>query len=447
MRVPKLLPICVFLFSVLLSSPARPEALLEMKIKDKAYQGKLVAYDNDVCWLMDRDGRLHRLEVRLVGEHKSVSPEFRRLSSGDVRDQLRREFSKEYEIAGTSHFLVCAAKGRAEGFAPIFEEIYRSFNRYLGTRGLKVQQPEFPLVAIVFADRLSFASYAKRDGVAAARGLVGYYHPASNRIALFDDSAGGKQVSMSDAPPIRLATLADVLDSGRRRNRSELEGISKPLSPQGRGWERGESIERCKAFAAFHPPPTPPWKGGEFSKPALDFPTALESVPWHGNIQANLEDTIVHETTHQVAFNTGLHSRIADNPRWVVEGIATVFESPGVRDAGGTTPQMRINRERFVWFGNFDKTRRKPKTLANFVSSDELFNTAPLDAYSQAWALTFFLIETRSAEYSRYMKVLRNHDPMKPYTPNERLSDFKHAFGNELDLLDAQLQRFIERLN
>ena len=42
--------------------------------------------------------------------------------------------------------------------------------------------------------------------------------------------------------------------------------------------------------------------------------------------------TIIHEATHQTAFNTGLHDRLAVPPRWLVEGLGTLFE----RLASGT---------------------------------------------------------------------------------------------------------------
>ncbi len=85
-------------------------------------------------------------------------------------------------------------------------------------------------------------------------------------------------------------------------------------------------------------------------------------------VEGNLHDTIVHETTHQVAFNTGLHSRIGQTPKWVIEGLATMFEAPGIRDSQkSSSPKSRINRSRYVWFGNYMQSRRKPHSLADFV--------------------------------------------------------------------------------
>lgn len=371
MRFWKIQFLCALLPAVAFISPAFGSALLELKVKDESFRGKLVARTDDYCWLMDRDGRLSQVKLSQVSEHRKVSGEFRRFTAGDTRDAIRRELGNDFDFAATSHFVVCAPKGRASTYAPVFEEIYRSFYRYLSGRGLKVNEPEFALVAIIFPDQQSFAKYSRQDGVNARPGLMGYYTPTTNRVALYEASAQG---------------------------RASLE--------------------------------TSPVHDGIFA-----------------NIEANLQDTIVHETTHQVAFNAGLHSRIGESPRWVVEGLATVFESPGVRDPHGTNPKQRINRERFLWFGNFAKTRRKPHSLQFFLSDDSMFKSSALDAYSQAWALTFFLVETRSSAYSKYLRLMSSRDVTRDYTAEERLDDFKKAFGNDLDSLDAQFERFITELN
>ena len=46
---------------------------------------------------------------------------------------------------------------------------------------------------------------------------------------------------------------------------------------------------------------------------------------------SDVDDTVIHEATHQVAFNLGIHSRMNADPKWVVEGLATVFEREAAR--------------------------------------------------------------------------------------------------------------------
>ena len=54
---------------------------------------------------------------------------------------------------------------------------------------------------------------------------------------------------------------------------------------------------------------------------------------------------LIHEATHQTAFNTGIHNRYAAPPKWLAEGLATLFEAPGVYDSHGhPRPADRVNR-------------------------------------------------------------------------------------------------------
>ena len=75
-------------------------------------------------------------------------------------------------------------------------------------------------------------------------------------------------------------------------------------------------------------------------------------------------DTIIHEATHQTANNVGVHKRFTDVPRWVVEGLATMFEARGVWNAQYDNSQAdRINRGRLQEFHDYVATRRRPGAL------------------------------------------------------------------------------------
>ncbi|NOX55386.1 MAG: DUF1570 domain-containing protein [Planctomycetes bacterium] len=164
-------------------------------------------------------------------------------------------------------------------------------------------------------------------------------------------------------------------------------------------------------------------------------------------VRGEVYDTLIHEATHQFAFNMGLHSRIGQNPKWVVEGLATVLEVAGpARTKLSRSVRGRINRERFLWFRNYARTRRPDRSLAQFLRNDRMFDTAVLDAYSQAWALSFYLMETRPRRYMDYLKAVARRNPLRSYTPEERVRDFQKAFGENLDRLEADFLRFVDRL-
>lgn len=160
------------------------------------------------------------------------------------------------------------------------------------------------------------------------------------------------------------------------------------------------------------------------------------------------EATIIHEATHQLAYNTGLHSRIGWNPRWIVEGLATVFEAPGIRDGTkNRTAASRINRGRFVRFGNFAAERYKTKSLESFLASDKMFQASMSDAYAQAWAFSFFLIETRPRKYGELLKTIAAREPLSGYPAEQRVADFRRIVADNLNLLEAEFLRFMKRIH
>jgi hypothetical protein len=167
-----------------------------------------------------------------------------------------------------------------------------------------------------------------------------------------------------------------------------------------------------------------------------------------GRSQQEWQETasvIIHEAAHQAAFNTGIHSRYTMPPLWVAEGLATLFEAPGVFDARNHTQQAeRINRGRFDDFRLAVMPQHKPELLASLVAGDELFAANPGAAYAEAWALTFFLVETMPQQYGRYLQRTAARPPFVAYTSAERVADFTAAFGSDWRMLEARFLRFMK---
>ncbi len=157
--------------------------------------------------------------------------------------------------------------------------------------------------------------------------------------------------------------------------------------------------------------------------------------------------TIIHEATHQTAFNTGMHSRYAQPPAWVGEGLATMFEMPGVYDSRHyTRRQDRINYEQLEAFRRFVAPRHKPELLSTMVASDRIFGGNTTVAYAEAWALTFYLSETQPRKYTKYLAITAGRPHFTDYPPAERRADFTSLFGDDWEMLEARLLRFIAGL-
>jgi hypothetical protein len=156
--------------------------------------------------------------------------------------------------------------------------------------------------------------------------------------------------------------------------------------------------------------------------------------------------TIIHEATHQTAHNVGVHRRFADQPRWLVEGLAMMFEARGVWDSRAIyTRSDRINRGRLNDFRYYQPQLANGR-IAALVGSDQMFRTNPGFAYAEAWALSFFLYETRPQEYSRYLGLVAARPMFQEYPARQRMADFMRIFGSDLLLLDAHLERFVDEL-
>jgi hypothetical protein len=380
---------------------AAPPPLIEVQLTKEQWQGKVVAQSDKQFWLIGQDGWLHILPVADVVKVRQISPQFNSWTGSVLRSNLRHEFGRPFEIVTTRHYAVCAVGDqKARAYADSFEDLFRSFQMYFSIRGFKINEPEFPLVAVIFPDYDAFSRYAAKDGVKVSKSLKGYYLKTSNRIALYEE------------PQTATARL-----------------------PRQNGPDPGDQ--------EFPPPMANADKLGPVD---MSFPVDIDGSVW-GAIEANLRDTMLHEATHQAAFNTGLHTRVGENPKWVVEGLATVFEAPGIRNSGGSAGvATRINRDRFIWFGDYAQSRRKPKSLEAFLSSDDLFGSSTLDAYSEAWALSFYLIETRPRNYAEYLRTIAARDPMRAYSAEERVADFKKTISQELPLLDAEFLRFMAKI-
>jgi len=157
---------------------------------------------------------------------------------------------------------------------------------------------------------------------------------------------------------------------------------------------------------------------------------------------AGLVSTLVHEASHQMAFNCRMHRRLAPVPVWISEGVATFFETP---DPGGRGWKRigGVNRPRLDTF----LAGYSPGVLDEIVRGDEPFRASEgaIDAYARAWALTAFLAQTRKAALVEYIDAIGAKPPLSPDGPEERIRDFVAAFGVEPHELEQPLMKFLAR--
>ena len=276
----------------------------------------------------------------------------------------------------TAHYVICYNTSReyAQWCGSLFETLYKAFENFWRRQGFELSEPEFPLVAVVFADRQSYSAYSAADLGTAAASIIGYYSPSTNRMTMYD-MTGTSLVKSRKRPGGVAAEINQIL-----------------AHPEG---------ERTTA-------------------------------------------TIVHEATHQIAFNCGLHSRFSDVPRWFSEGIAMYFETLDLRHS-------RRRRHRQHQSGAAGRLPYLPQAapgrfLQTLLADNSRFNDVQktVDSYAEAWTLTYFLIRQHPKQYVEYLKILAAKKVMMWDTPEQRLHDFIRAFG-DLKKLDTEFVRYVQR--
>lgn len=359
MRMKFVLLAAFFLASLPLAAPhpVHAQQAFKLQLFGRWVEGTpLVATEKQV-FLLARDGQMWEFAPSEAQSYSKSSGTFNSYTQAEMRGQLMREFGSKFEVSGNGHYLVVHPAGQKDLWAPRFEELYRSFVHYFNTRAFRPSEPRFPMIAIVYPRQADFQRAATADGCKNVQNMLGYYSPKTNRIVLFDVTAG----------------------------------------------------------RAGH--------------------------DWSTNA-----DTIIHEATHQMAFNAGMHSRFGQSPQWVCEGLATMFEARGVWNGRVHQNQAdRVNRIQLTAFRRY-QPRRTSSTIAETVSSDRAFNKDTEAAYAEAWALSFFLSEQEPRKYVRYLSKTATVKDFTLYPGPQRLKDFTDIFGDNFGLLDARMKRFIGEL-
>ncbi len=345
-------------------------------------EGRAVVESQDGGLLfMTRDAVLWAVQADEITRRTDDQAPFSYFDRDETAAAALRELPDGFRVHRTSHYIICynTSRAYAQWCGALYERLYRGFSNYWKRRNFRLHDPEMPLVAFVFADKASYARYARTElGETGAGAIIGYYSLKTNRVNMYD------------------LTGVDGLRS-RSNSGSSTAHINRVLSR----------------------------------------PEAASTVA-----------TIVHEATHQLAFNCGLHQRYADIPIWLSEGMAVFFETPDLSSSKGWRTIGGVNRQRLLRFRRYLRTR-PADSLETLLRDTTRFHNGEtaLDAYAEAWALNYYLIQRHRQAFVGYLHDLAQKKPVFQDQPDVRLAEFRHAFGQDLQSLDRDFIRFMRGVN
>lgn len=158
--------------------------------------------------------------------------------------------------------------------------------------------------------------------------------------------------------------------------------------------------------------------------------------------------TIVHEATHQIAYNRGVFQRPGPFALWAVEGLSLLFETPNGRASQGGwgyRTSFPTNDRQLRFFRNFASSTKNRDPLRETITQ-ELMTKDLQGYYGTSWALFYYFYKKKPKALAEYITAVSKRPPGTLYTKEERIADFEEHFGDDWDKLTDSLLRFVKRL-
>jgi len=198
----------------------------------------------------------------------------------------------------------------------------------------------------------------------------------------------------------------------------------------------------------------------EFRKRKIDMPRVAgiysilsnRVITHDGGHSSMIAETVRHEAAHQSAFNSGVHSRVNDTPRWITEGIGQMFEPEGMLTSQSASQRReRANLESMMvikkWVGPKENSEFA-LAMRSLVGGEEWFDDpGKVDyAYAASWAAMFYLAERQPKEFTAILNHTASRPPLVVYKREERVADFEEIVGMNIQDFSNRVMWFLRKL-
>ena len=286
---------------------------------------------------------------------------------------------------------------RADERLLLLEQVYESFLVRFFASGIELEIPKDRLKVVLFSDQKDYLFFATKLD-ASLSSAAGFWSPTSNTSVFYDN---GTSESFK-----RLLKLSD-----------DLQDL------------KAEVVKKRAGGAA-------------------DIRHLADSLKFLiGMERENLDLKVVsHETTHQMAGNTGLLPRDVRVPSWAHEGLASYFETSEGANWGGIGA---VNEDRLNWYRMLEPD--KEHSNIDFIVGDQIFDYAgthasTVHAYGQAWALTHFLMERHFDEFIAFYRRLGEMPPEVQFSQEVLTTLFNECIKKDRRALDIEWRSYMRGL-
>ncbi len=317
------------------------------------------------------------------------------------------DMGPEFKIRRTHHYRICynSSDIYAEICGDLLEDVYSKFLYFFTDRHFKPAPITDRLEIVLFKNRKQYIQYASKIKPE-FKNSAGFYKHKTNRCYFYD-----------------------ALD--HRYNDDEHHWLSKLKKLE----KDRKQVVKNGPDASYNQP----LGNGDIreltAQEALDLidndiRTAQSNLT---NLKQRYDEynisTCVHEAVHQLAFNCGIHSRLANTtPLWLIEGLAIYFEAA---NEGLWYGPGEVHKNRLEVFRKNSQSRY-PLRLEKLLSDDyslSLKHSGANSGYAASWALFYFLTNEYHEPFFDYIYHLSMQINYTDTSEN-RIQLFEQFFGD-----------------
>lgn len=363
----------------------------------------------------------HREARRLLREYKVYHTNLP--NNDSAAEKMLDDLGDGFYFLRTDHYRICY--NTADIFAEVtgerLEVLYRQFMGFFEERSFEPTPLTDRLEVVLFDSPQQYHAYAKTisDKMTHSDG----FYSSKTRRSYFYDSISESNTKYKDINEDLIAQLKKVKKTRQSILNKQDEhliytftdssGKQEKLTPSQALRKMDQQVLRVRR---------------EFDK--------LRNFYSNQNISIT-----IHEGTHQLAYTCGIHSRYYNNPKWLIEGLATYFEPPNSN--GWDAPGMPNHK--FLKQIADENSDANKISLEELISRDEIFSLdtkKTANSYPAAWSLFYYLCKYRHETLFDYIYEMALRASNKPYQAKERIKDFEKYFGN-IEQVESQWRLYM----
>lgn len=174
-------------------------------------EGRIILESPEAFAFESREGKLHVIDWDNVLTRNSDDVPFTSYSKEEMIERLQKEFPPNegyhyLDMYGPFILVYTTSRAFANWYGGLLEKMHEQYVSYWKRLGVKLTEPKFQMVVLVFSNDERFRAYAAEEGVSLLKEQCAYYHKLTNRIALYDMSERQSRQEGNQ----RRATAADI---------------------------------------------------------------------------------------------------------------------------------------------------------------------------------------------------------------------------------------------